>query len=156
MEIWSEPYNSQIKDTSILCPCCNNKIEKYIKKRKYVIDECRECRGTSSFSTICKCIYGEKDYLYMSCKTCILPKCVKCKSSYTVDNCCNKNCGNVLCILCMNWDNKTLEEKLITYKIEKLKMLAKNKNIKYSKYKKHELISILLQLVNENDTPRIN
>jgi hypothetical protein len=97
--------------------------------------------------------------MFISCEICEKSKCVKCKNML---NCCNKNCANsTQCYECCKkdefnnkWKNATPQQKLDLYGIEKLKILAKNKKIKgYSKYKKHELINILLLLVNENDFP---
>lgn len=52
------------------------------------------------------------------------------------------------------WKTTTPQEKLNMYGIIKLKILAKNKNLKgYSKYKKGELINRLKPLVNERDFP---
>ena len=52
------------------------------------------------------------------------------------------------------WKTATLQEKLNMYGIKKLKILAKNKNLKgYSKYTKAELINRLEPLVNESDFP---
>ena len=44
MEIRSEPVNLQIKDDDILCSCCNTILQQNIKKGKYLISECYDCR----------------------------------------------------------------------------------------------------------------
>ena len=96
--------------------------------------------------------------MYISCKNCKSLKCINCETALT---CCNQKCGSVICQSCVKktqfnnvWKTTTSQEKLNLYGTEKLKILAKNKKIKgYSKYKKHELINILLPLVNENDFP---
>jgi hypothetical protein len=52
------------------------------------------------------------------------------------------------------WNTSTLQEKLYMYGIKKLQLLAKNKKIKgFSKYKKSELICILIPVINEKDFP---
>ena len=84
-----------------------------ILKKKYLIDtECGYCSYSnerffmSSFSgrkelypNCCSCKYIEKDYLYINCKNCKSPKCIKCKNPL---NCCNKNCGQVICLKCID------------------------------------------------------
>ena len=160
MEIHLEPYNLQVNDNNIVaCPCCNNMLIKEIKKKPYLIGvECRECRGSNSFPQQCRCKYGEKDCLYITCEICKMPECVKCKTTYTAyrkNECCNKNCSSFICNLCIIWETKTFQERMNLYTSEKLKILAKYKKIKgYSKYTKKELISMLSQLVNETDIPR--
>lgn len=172
MEIRLEPYNLQITDDTITkCPCCNNILLKEVKKASYFINgECGYCRYLdrpfASYSNSwqqhypegCFCQYGEKDFIYITCENCKSPKCTKCNKSL---NCCNKNCGSVICNLCIEkkefnyvWKTTTPQEKLELYGIEKLRILAKNKKFKgYTKYKKHELIILLLPMVNESDFP---
>ena len=105
----------------------------------------------------CSCIYEEKEFLLISCETCKYSKCINCKNNI---ECCNENCSirPRKCYKCYEfidkWKNTTPKEKLNLYGIEKLKILAKQKEIKgYSKYRKHDLICILSPLVSENDFP---
>ena len=173
MDIISDPDNLQIKNSNtLICPCCNMPLHQEIRKKNYLIDrECGYCSYSNErffmssssgrekhYPNGCSCKYVEKDYLYMSCENCKSSKCIKCKNSL---NCCNKNCCSVICLKCDEkiefinfWKTKTPQEILYLYGIVKLKILANNKKIKeYSKYKKHELINILLPLVNEYDFP---
>jgi hypothetical protein len=174
MEIISEPYNLNLTNEQDRCQCCDLILEKEIKKGNYLIgNECGYCRyldrpfggcGNTALShyggCTCEytCEYGEKDYIYISCKNCKEPKCLKCKTKL---NCCNNNCNKIICNSCENkikfnnvWKTKTPQEKLKLYGSEKLKILAKKKNIKgYSKYNKDELFTVLAELVDENDFP---
>ena len=169
MEIRTIPYNLH-KIDSINCNCCNFILQKIISKGQYLIVECGYCRYSDrAFATYssswqqhypngCTCTYGEKDFLYISCENCNSPTCIKCKN---VSKCCNTNCSSLICSTCIeknkfsnNWKSSTPKEKLNFYGIEKLKILAKYKNIKgYSKHKKNELIKILSDLVNNDDFP---
>ena len=171
LEIRTDPYNLQINDDSIVyCPCCNNVLVKQVNKGNYLIDgDCGYCRyldrpfggcGNTAATHFggCSCEYGEKDYLYISCENCKSPKCLKCQTSIS---CRNQKCGSIVCDTCIKraqfndtWKTTTPQEKLDLYGIVKLKILAKNKNVKgYSKYTKRELINTLSPLVNENDFP---
>jgi len=171
MEILKEPYNLQIDDNDIsICGCCKNNLIKEVKKGNCLIgNECGYCRyldrpfgGCGNTATAhyggCSCIYGKKDYMYISCETCKSPKCSKCKNSVY---CYNNNCSSVICHRCNKktefnnkWKVSTPQQKLELYGTTKLKKLAKNKKIKgYSKCKKRELINMLLSLVNDNDFP---
>ena len=97
---------------------------------------------------------------HIKCKNCCNPKCVNCNKllpqkihdhKLTCDLCnekINKEKFN------NKWKTSTPQEKLTFYGIEKLKILAKNKQIKnVSKIKKKELINVLIPLVNDNDFP---
>ena len=171
LEIRCEPYTLQIKDSTIVnCPCCDSTLQQHIRKGNYLIHECGYCVyldrpfggcGTTAESHYggCSCTYGEKMCLYISCEKCTSSTCIQCKKSLS---CRNTNCTlPTRCMDCSNkydfnnkWKNTTPQEKLHLYGSEKLKLLARNKNIKgYSKYKKHELIHILSPLVKESDFP---
>jgi hypothetical protein len=171
MEFRVEPYSLKIKDINIeICPCCDMILQQNIRKGNYLIRECGYCRyldrpfggcGNTALTHYggCSCEYGEKEFLYITCERCKSLKCIDCK---TVLSCRNKNCSiPTRCIDCCKkhefnnkWNNTTAQEKLNFYGTTKLKILAKNKNIKgYSKYKKDELINILSPLVNKNDFP---
>jgi len=169
-----EPSFLKINDINIInCPCCNEILNKEVKKGAYLINECGYCIysdrpftiGSSSlnqhYSNGCSCEYGEKDYTYISCNKCLNPKCNNCDNklilSYTYE-------PDRICSMCndkknkedfnIKWKLSTSQEKLQLYGIVKLKTLAKNKNIKgYSKYTKKELIEQLSSLVNEKDFP---
>ena len=169
MEIQLQPCNLQIGNTDI-CMCCNSATIKEIRKGSYLIHECGYCRyGSRPFAQCndswhqhfpdgCACEYGEKDYLYIICKTCQSPKCKKCNKNII---CWQKNCNSHLCNDCEKkikfneiWKTTTPQEKLHLYGTIKLKILAKNKQIKnYSKLKKGELIAILSPIINANDFP---
>jgi hypothetical protein len=131
-------------------------------------------RAKTHYGGECSCEYGEKDYLYISCEKCKYLKCIDCKEPLS---CRNENCAiPIRCFQCCKkyefnnkwknttpqqklefnnkWENTTPQQKLELYGIQKLKILAKNKKIKgFSKYKKQELINILLHLVDETDFP---
>lgn len=172
MDFKITPSNLQINNIDLnMCPCCNNKLLKEIKKSNYKIKDCNYCRyldrpfggcgnTASNHYGGCSCEYGESDFLYITCKKCESLKCIDCKK---LISCNNNNCSknNKRCLECSNkyefnkkWKTSTAQEKLILYGIEKLKILSKNKNIKgYTKLKKQELIDVLLPLVNNNDFP---
>ena len=177
MEIRREPYilyTLKVDSNNNACPCCNNILHKKIKRGKYLIGgECSNCRyydnyldrpfggcgnTASSHYGDCSCEYGEKDYLYISCKKCLSPSCVKCGNKCFCEG---KGCNEIICRKCIEkekfnseWNKLTPPEKLKLYGIQKLKILAKNKKIKgFSKYKKTELIDILIPLVNKKDFP---
>jgi hypothetical protein len=170
MEIRTEPYTLKFDSNINVCPCCNSILQKEIKSGKYLIgSECGYCRyldrpfggcgnTASSHYGGCSCEYGEKDYLYISCKKCLFPKCIKCGDKCY---CKGDDCNNIICRKCIKttefnnkWNTSTPQEKLNTYAIKKLQILAKNKKIKgFSKYKKNELINILIPLVSNEDFP---
>ena len=169
MEIRREPYSLKVDSNSNDCLCCNNKLDKEIKRGKYLIDECGYCRYSdrpfggcgntaSSHYGGCSCEYGEKDYLYMTCKNCLSPNCVNCGAKC---HCMGEGCNEIICRNCLekekfnnNWKKSTPANKLNMYGIKKLKILAKNKEIKsFQNIKKMELINILGPLVNEKDFP---
>lgn len=55
---------------------------------------------------------------------------------------------------CKKWNTLSPQEKLKLCNVAKLKILARNKNLKgYSKYKKHELLNLLTPMVTNNDFP---
>lgn len=80
---------------------------------------------------------------------------------------CNKpltayDCYSTICMICsfknhtkrkiIIWKNLSLEDKLYIYNINKLRKIAKKKNLKgYSKDKKEELIEKILPLITEKD-----
>jgi hypothetical protein len=170
MEIMSEPFNIKVNSEDTICPCCNSLLQKEIRDGEYLIgDECRYCRyldrpfggcGNTALSHYggCECVYGNKDYLYISCQKCLYPTCVKCEDKC---KCIGNGCNNIVCKKCIEkttfnnkWNTSTLQEKLYMYGIKKLQLLAKNKKIKgFSKYKKSELICILIPVINEKDFP---
>lgn len=171
MEKRFEPH--RLEDcTSDVCPCCNSSLQKRIKKGKYLINECGDCTYadrpfcSSGRYGGCSCVYGEKEFFYITCNTCCSPKCVKC--SATIYCCHNNDCKKALCYDCNEEENERREkiafnrawktskphEKLHLYGIVKLKLLSKNKKLKgYSKLNKEELIDALTPLVNESDFP---
>ena len=171
MEIRTIPSNLHIEDSTLSCPCCNGILEKEIKNVRYLSRECGYCRYSNrAFATYssswqqhfpngctCEDERCEKEFIYITCVKCESPKCIKCNHK---GDCCNKNCNSFLCLDCDKknnfnnaWKTSSPQEKLNLYGIEKLKILAKNKNIGISKYKKQELINILSPLVNEKDFP---
>ena len=170
MEIRTGPYTLKVDSNSNACPCCNNILHTEIKCGNYLIGrECGYCRyldrpfgscgnTASSHYGGCSCEYAEKKYLYISCKKCLSPNCVKCGDKC---HCIGEGCNKIICSNCIEkeqfnnkWNKSSPPEKLTVYGIKKLKILAKNKKIKgFSKYKKKELIDILIPLVNERDFP---
>jgi hypothetical protein len=170
MEIRTEQYTLKFDSNSNVCLCCNNKLHKEIKRGNYLIgNECGYCgysdrpfggcgNTASSHYGGCSCEYGEKNYLYISCKKCLSPSCVKCGCKCY---CSGEGCNEIICSNCLktenfnnNWNKSTPAEKLNMYGIKKLQILAKNKEIKgFSKYNKMDLINILQPFVNEKDFP---
>ena len=88
------PPSIKITDANIInCPCCNELLVKEVKKKNYLIDKCTDCfdRDRSQFGSMsysyddhinrnvpCKCEYGLKDFLYITCNNCLHPKCISC------------------------------------------------------------------------------
>lgn len=175
MEIRKDPYFLEIKDKDItLCPRCNYLLNKEIKKGKCLINECGYCRYSDRpfvcmssswqqhFPDGCTCVYEEQDILFVSCVNCLNPKCIKCNNSIVIS--CDIDLTKTICLSCENkikkqefnnnWKKSSLEEKLNFYGIEKLKKLAKNKNIKgFSKLNKQELKEKLCPIINDKDFP---
>ncbi len=170
MDIRTEPSILNVDANVSSCPCCSNILQKDIKIGKYQIgDDCGYCRyldrpfgGCGNTASVhygdCSCEYGEKKYLYITCKKCLYPECVKCG----VKCCCSgTGCNEIICWKCIKsevfntrWNDSSPQDKLTMYGIAKLRTLAKNKKIKgFSKYNKQELIYKLQSLVNENDFP---
>jgi len=167
MNFCADPSNLDITNQNVTnCPCCNTKLIKKIKNKSYLESECSYCRyldrpfvwgSDSKREGTCRCIYVKKDILMIICKKCKSPKCSKCGKVFK----CYGNCISTLCSSCKStndfkkkWNTSEPHEKLNFYGIQKLKILAKQKEIKgYSKYKKPELIKVLRPLVNENDFP---
>ena len=88
--------------------------------------------------------------------------CKYCKQlKYGNRNYIDENVNNILCDVCdkkikfnNKWDKSTPNDKLLTYGIEKLRILAKQKNIKgRSKMNKQELINSLTNNVLDSDFP---
>ena len=174
MNITIEPHILKVDSNSNVCPCCNNILHKEIKLKCVKIgNECSNCRaydnyldrpfggcGNTAISHYgdCSCEYSEEEYLYITCKKCLSPTCIKCGTKCFCEG---NGCNEIVCRKCIendkfnsNWKKSTPEQKLEFYGIKKLKILAKNKKIKgFSKYKKNELIDILIPLVTENDFP---
>ena len=174
MEIRTDPSFLKLDNINIInCPYCDELLHKEVKEGKYLINECGYCRysdrpftiGSSSlnqhYSNGCSCEYSKQNYMYIICNNCLNPKCNNCDNKLTIGYTYEPN---RLCSTCINiqnkdkfnnkWYSSTPHEKLNLYGIIKLKILAKNKNIKgYSKYTKKELVEQLIPLVNENDFP---
>jgi hypothetical protein len=102
---------------------------------------------------------GYQNCIKMSCERCISPKCTDCNK---LISCNETNCSvGRRCYDCNKkhnfktlWKLGSLEQKLKSHGIIKLKILAKNKNIKnYSKFTKHQLLNILSPLLCINDFP---
>ncbi len=178
MNIIINPSFLEINDTSTeKCPLCNTLLEKEIKKHKEkIFYECAYCRyqdrpfgiGSSSlqhFSEGCRCevkeLGEEIDTLFISCANCSKPKCSNCKKdiigilTFGQDNLCDTCKLNQKKIEFNNkWITSSAQEKLYLHGLEKLKILAKKKNIKgYSQKKKSELILLLSPLVKNEDFP---
>ena len=165
MEFILIPHNLQMREeNNMVCSCCNNILIHEVRQIKYTIDECRECRGNSSFSQSCRCTHEQRDCTYIICDTCRSPKCCKCSLLYTRHSdiiqcgsfrCTNNNCSSIICPLCVVWEGKSYQEKMNLYTVKDLKVLAKSKRIKgCSIHKKNELIYLLSSLVDANDLPR--
>ena len=175
MEIRTEPYFLEIQNIETLnCPRCNDVLVKQIKHGKYLINgECSYCTyqdrpfATASpnwhhrFPDGCTCEYSEKEFMYVTCNSCLNPKCMLCKN-YLDDS--NKYKSDKICSICREkqrkeefnkkWKTLSIKDKLELYGIKKLRLLAKKKNIKgYSKHNKNDLIKILFPYVGDNDFP---
>lgn len=166
MEIRTEPSILNVDINVNVCPCCNNRLQQEIRSGKYLIgDECGYCRYfdrpfcvyggniASSHYGGCSCKYGKKDYLYISCKKCLSPKCRKCGVKQHCSGS-SGGCNNIICSNCEDfvsrW-NSSPKEKLNTYGIIKLRKLAKNKEIKFSRLKKQALIDVLNDNLQDKD-----
>jgi hypothetical protein len=112
MEIITNPHTLKVDSNSNACNCCNNILDKEIKRGRYLIDECGNCRYLdrpfagcgrathhSNYDDGCSCEYGEKDYLYITCKKCLSPNCVKCGAKC---DCMGKGCNEIICINCLS------------------------------------------------------
>ncbi len=177
MKIKTNPSFLNITDASTYCcPFCNTPLQKEIKKwTEILLIECAYCRyqdrpfgiGSASlqhFPEGCNCKNKEMeevDALFISCNHCSNPKCLTCKKDlevgykYEEKRLCNE-CEVKQKKLDFNnrWSSSSAQEKLNFYGIEKLRILAKRKNIKgYSKLKKNELVITLSQMVNKDDFP---
>ena len=170
MEIRIEPYTIKVDSESNVCHCCNSLLHKEIKRGIYLIgDECGYCRyldrpfggcgnTASSHYDGCSCEYGQKEFLYISCKKCSSPSCVKCGGKCY---CSGEGCNEIICSECIekatfikNWNKSTPTDKLDMYGLKKLRILAKSKHIKgFSKYRRTELIDMLKPFVNGHDFP---
>jgi hypothetical protein len=144
------------------CPCCNTELVKETRKRHHLVGrECGYCTyldrpfgscGNTAETHYggCSCEYEDgEDYMYISCKNC-------CKSLEYIKQQIERDNDRMNKKIRFNnqWKQSSLEQKLKTYGIIKLKILAKNKKIKgYSKCKKHELVEMLVPSLSENDFP---
>lgn len=169
MPIISQPYRLGVKNDDISCPCCHTQLEKEVKLGTYR-SECGYCRyGDRPFGMCgksreyqypngCYCEFEQRELMYITCKKCHEPRCIKCQKQF---NCSVDNCSSQLCNNCLDkqrfdemWKTSTPVDKLEVYGILKLRILAKQKNIKgLSRLKKDELISVLSPLVKESDFP---
>lgn len=162
MEICVKPWNLKVNITSVKCQCCGDKLKRSIDKCLVTIRECSNChrsmRPFNGYCGPCYCTTGHRNCINMSCERCISPKCTDCN---ILISCNETNCSiERRCYDCNKkykfkilWSGSP-EQKLKSYGIIKLKILAKNKNIKkYSKFTKQQLYDLLLPLVCDNDFP---
>lgn len=142
-----------IRSDRTTCPDCNAQLIKEIKKGKRLIgSECGYCRYSDrpfayggSQRGECSCEYAETEYVHISCRNCISPRCSTSKKYLKVSG---------TCTFSDTWKHSTPQQKLELYGTEKLRVLAKRKTLSgYSKYKKDELIQALSHLVTEHDFP---
>ncbi len=88
MDIRIEPFILKVDKSTKYCPCCGGVLLKEIKLGEYLIRECGYCRyldrpfafcgnTASNHYGGCECNYGEKEFIYITCKKCISPKCNK-------------------------------------------------------------------------------
>lgn len=169
MKVRCEPFILEIKDKDIMyCPCCNNSLIKSVNKGHQLKggEECRYCRYSdrpfaycssswqNHFPNGCYCEWEEIEYINIKCIKCNDIKCIKCNENI---ECKMTNCNKAFCSNCefsSKWKLSTPQEKLELYGIQKLKLLAKKKNIKgFSKLCKDDLIISLSNVVDNNDFP---
>jgi hypothetical protein len=151
MEIIPKKLENYINNIDIEdCPICKIKLIKY--KQKKLIDECYECRYDDRPFAMCRtnrgeciCSYEETGIMIIKCLNCEKNMIDKINHIIKINKKIEFNTG---------FKNKTIKEKLETYGIIKLKILAKNKNIlKISKLNKNELIELLIPKTTNNDFP---
>lgn len=176
-EFRTEPFALRLENENVThCPVCDTVLDKIYKLGSSLVKECGYCRYSdrpfcqgsvslhSHYPEGCKCQYEDKNFLYISCPNCSNPKCVICDIYLGKDFFIFKIEKEPICQKCsdtkkddiftLKWAKSSPQEKLKTYGVVKLKILAKNKGIKgYSKYKKIELIKVLEPLVVNSDFP---
>ena len=107
----------------------------------------------------CYCEYIDKEILFITCNNCNNPKCQNCNIPISTNAINNKYCKSCIEInkkeeFKNKWIISSVEEKLSFYGIEKLKKLAKIKEIKgFSKLSKRELYDKLKNIVSDTDFP---
>ena len=159
MEVRCEPAHLQITDRNTLhCPRCNDILRKEVRQGNSLVKECSQCNYDTRPFALCKspfaesnctCEYEEIEYLHILCETCVIPRCSKCSQPHSgiCPSCKEKEFKD-------KWRTSTPQGKLHLHGVAKLRILAKNKQLKgYSTWTKEELIARLIPIVHETDYP---
>jgi hypothetical protein len=173
-----------VNEKTILCPKCNSTINSEIKMERRCVLECDTCSykdrpfgyvRSQYWNEPCTCIWKDVKILYLKCNKCMICKCTKCSSDIVYSEYKNGDFREKICNTCKTefnmkiqkeneliakkefsekWKTMTIHDKLNLYGIVKLKILAKNKNIKsIYKYNKQSLIEILTPITSNSDFP---